>query len=49
MMRGHELDSLSRHDADAEDLRRRLTVVVAALVGTRAPAATRRARTKAER
>jgi TetR/AcrR family transcriptional regulator, regulator of biofilm formation and stress response len=33
MMRGHELDSLSRHDADSEDLRRRLRVVVAALVG----------------
>ena len=33
MMRGHELDSLSRHDSDADDLRRRLTVVVAALVG----------------
>ena len=33
MMRGHELDSLSRHDADAEDLRRRLGVVVGALVG----------------
>ena len=49
MMRGHELDSLTRHDADPEDLRRRLTVVVTALVGTQAPAATRRARTKAER
>jgi len=33
MMRGHELDSLSRHDADPEDLRRRLRVVIAALVG----------------
>jgi TetR/AcrR family transcriptional regulator, regulator of biofilm formation and stress response len=33
MMRGHELDSLSRHDADPEDLRRRLGVVVGALVG----------------
>jgi len=32
MMRGHELDSLSRHDTDAEGLRRRLTVVVSALV-----------------
>ena len=33
MMRGHELDSLSRHDADPEDLRRRLTVVITALIG----------------
>jgi len=33
MMRGYDLDSLTRHDADVEDLRRRLTVVVAALVG----------------
>ncbi|HTO56220.1 MAG TPA: TetR family transcriptional regulator [Pseudomonadales bacterium] len=33
MMRGHELDSLSRHDSGAADLRRRLTVVVSALVG----------------
>ena len=32
MTRGHELDSLTRHDANADDLRRRLTVVVAALV-----------------
>jgi AcrR family transcriptional regulator len=32
LMRGHELDSLSRHDSGIEDLRRRLTVVVAALV-----------------
>jgi TetR/AcrR family transcriptional regulator, regulator of biofilm formation and stress response len=32
MMRGHELDSLSRHDTDADGLRRRLMVVVAALV-----------------
>jgi DNA-binding transcriptional regulator YbjK len=32
MTRGHELDSLSRHDANADDLRRRLTVVVGALV-----------------
>jgi DNA-binding transcriptional regulator YbjK len=39
LMRGHELDSLSRHESGAEDLRRRLTVVVAALVG--APAAAR--------
>ena len=38
MMRGHELDSLSRHDADAGDLRRRLRVVVAALVGESAAA-----------
>jgi DNA-binding transcriptional regulator YbjK len=42
MMRGHELDSLSRHDADPEDLRRRLDVVVAALVGESAPAPKRR-------
>lgn len=33
LMRGHELDSLSRHESRAEDLRRRLAVVVAALVG----------------
>ncbi len=33
MMRGHELDSLSRHDVDTEDLRRRLRVVITALVG----------------
>jgi len=32
MMRGHELDSLSRHDTNLPDLRRRLMVVVAALV-----------------
>jgi DNA-binding transcriptional regulator YbjK len=32
MMRGHELDSLSRHDTNLTDLRRRLMVVVAALV-----------------
>src|SRR5262245_4983324 len=38
LMRGHELDSLSRHDTDANGLRRRLTVVVAALVGDPAPA-----------
>ncbi len=42
MMRGHELDSLSRHDADPEDLRRRLSVVVAALVGASVPAPKRR-------
>ncbi|HET6473665.1 MAG TPA: TetR family transcriptional regulator [Pseudomonadales bacterium] len=39
MVRGHELDSLSRHDSGADDLRRRLTVVVGALVG--GPEATR--------
>ena len=33
MTRGHELDSLTRHDANTGDLRRLLTVVVAALVG----------------
>jgi len=44
MMRGHELDSLSRHDADPEDLRRRLRVVVAALVGESVPAPKRRDR-----
>ncbi len=38
MMRGHELDSLSRHGVDAEDLRRRLHVVIAALVGESATA-----------
>lgn len=32
MTRGHELDSLTRHDANADDLRRRLTGVVGALV-----------------
>lgn len=36
LMRGHELDSLSRHESLAEDLRRRLTVVVAALVAASA-------------
>ena len=34
LMRGHELDSLSRHESLADDLHRRLTVVVAALVET---------------
>jgi AcrR family transcriptional regulator len=42
MMRGHELDSLSRHDADPEDLRRRLRVIVAALVGESLPSPKRR-------
>ena len=42
MMRGHELDSLSRHDSDPDDLRRRLTVVVAALVGKAGSNATKR-------
>jgi DNA-binding transcriptional regulator YbjK len=42
MMRGHELDSLTRHDVDPEDLRRRLTVVVAALVGDTMKAAAKR-------
>lgn len=32
LIRGHELDSLSRHDANPDDLRRRLQRVVAALV-----------------
>ena len=32
LIRGHELDSLSRHDAAPDDLRRRLQRVVAALV-----------------
>ncbi len=42
MMRGHELDSLSRHDADPEDLRRRLTVVIAALIGESTTVASKR-------
>ena len=33
LMRGHELDSLSRHDANPDDLRRRVQRVVTALVG----------------
>jgi DNA-binding transcriptional regulator YbjK len=39
LMRGHELDSLTRHDTDVDGLRRRLTVVVGALVGESAGAA----------
>ena len=35
LMRGYELDSLSRHKPDAENFQRRLRVVVAALVGSR--------------
>ena len=50
MTRGHELDSLTRHDANADDLRRRLTVVVGALVEVSAERAVaqrnRRARSK---
>ncbi len=44
MMRGHELDSLSRHDTDAEGLRRRLTVVVSALVESKPVEGTKRKR-----
>ena len=35
LMRGYELDSLSRHKPDSENFQRRLKVVVAALVGSR--------------
>jgi len=49
MMRGHELDSLSRHHADPEDLRRRLTVVIGALVGEPARATPKRRVTRSRR